>query len=101
MSQNTTREVILKMRERYGRRGREARGRLLDELCALCGYGRKHAIKLLGGKLPVAGEKGRRGGPRPRYGEAERAVLKAIWLAAEADRGGGKGAALRHPRLRQ
>jgi len=61
MSQNTTREVILKMRERYGRRGREARGRLLDELCGLCGYGRKHAIKLLGGKLPVAGEKGRRG----------------------------------------
>ena len=60
MSQNTTREVILKMRERYGRRGREARGRLLDELCELCGYGRKHAIKLLGGTLPVAGEKGRR-----------------------------------------
>ena len=83
MSRNTTREVILKMRERYGRRGREARGRLLDELCELCGYGRKHAIKLLGGTLPVAGEKGRRGGPRQRYGEAERAVLKAIWLAAE------------------
>ena len=83
MSRNTTREVIVKMRERYGRRGREARGRLLDELCELCGYGRKHAIKLLGGKLPVAGEKGRRGGPRRRYGEAERAVLKEIWLAAE------------------
>lgn len=83
MSQNTRREVILKMRERYGRRGREGRSRLLDELCELCGYGRKHAIKLLGGKLPVAGEKGRRGGPRRRYGEPERAVLKEIWLAAE------------------
>ncbi len=58
MSQNTTREVILRMRERYGRRGCEGRSRLLDELCELCGYGRKHAIKLLGGKLPVAGEKG-------------------------------------------
>ena len=44
MSQNTTREVILKMRERYGRRGREGRSRLVDELCELCGYGRKHAI---------------------------------------------------------
>ena len=31
----------------------------------------------------MAGEKGRRGGPRRRYGEAERAVLKEIWLAAE------------------
>ena len=57
MSQNTTREVIFKMRERYQRRGREGRSRLLDELCELCGYGRKHAIKLLSGKLPVAGEK--------------------------------------------
>jgi hypothetical protein len=83
MSQQTTREVILQMRERYGRRGREGRSRLLDELCALCGYGRKHAIKLLGGKLPVVGEKDRRGGPRRRYGAAERVVLKAIWLAAE------------------
>ncbi len=70
ISLNTKREVILKMRERYGRRGR-----LLDELCE---YGRKHAIKLLGGKLPVAGENGRRGGARRRYGEAERAVLKDV-----------------------
>jgi hypothetical protein len=30
---------------------------LLDELCELSGYGRKHAIKLLGGKLSVVGEK--------------------------------------------
>ena len=45
MSQNTTREVILKMGERYGRRGREGRSRLLDELC---GYGRKHATEAAG-----------------------------------------------------
>ena len=83
MSENTTREMLLKMRERYGRRGREGRGRLIDEVCELCGYGRKHAIKVLCGKLPVAGEKGRRGGPRQRYGTAERTVLKEIWLAAE------------------
>ena len=83
MRQNTTRVVLLKMRERHRRRGREGRSRLLDELCELCGYGRKHAVKLLSGKLPVAGEKGRRGGPRRRYGEPERVVLKAIWRAAE------------------
>ncbi len=83
MSQISKREVILKMRERYGRRGREARGRLLDELCDLCGYERKHAIKVLGGKRPVTGGRSRRGGPRPRYGEAERKVVKVIWLACE------------------
>ena len=84
MSRNTTRELLLKMRERYARRtGREARGKLIDEVCELCGYDRKHAIKVLGGKRPIVGEKGRRGGPRRRYGEAERAVMKPIWLAAE------------------
>jgi len=70
MSQNTTREMLLKMRERYRRRGREGRSRLIDEVCEMCGYKRKHAIKVLGGKLPVAGaEKASRGGPRhPRRG---------------------------------
>lgn len=83
MSEKSRREVILKMRERYAGRGRKGRGRLLDELCDLCGYDRKHAIKLLGGKLPVVGAKERRGGPRRRYGEAERLVAKEIWLSAE------------------
>lgn len=83
MSQTSTREVLLKMRERYARRGREGRSRLLDEVCELCGYGRKHAVKLLNGKLPVVGGKRRRGGPRPHYGEPEKAVLKVIWLVAE------------------
>ena len=74
----------MKMRERYRRRGREGRSKLIDEVCEMCGYGRKHAIKVLGGKLPVAGvEKARRGGPKPRYGDAERQVLKGIWMVAE------------------
>ena len=83
MSQNSKREVILKMRDRYSRRGREGRSRLIDEVCALCGYERKHAIKMLNGKLPIAGNKPRGGGPRRRYGEPEKGVLKEIWLVAE------------------
>jgi len=83
MSQNSKREVLLKMRERYAGRGREGRSKLIDEVCELCGYARKHAIKLLNGKLPVAGGRQRRGGPRRRYGEPETAVLKTIWLTAE------------------
>jgi len=71
------------MRERYQGRGREGRSRLIDELCELCGYERKHAIKVLNGKLPVVGGKARRGGPRRQYGEEERSILKDIWLAAE------------------
>jgi len=83
MSKNSQREVLLKMRERYEGRGREGRSKLIDEVCAMCGYERKHAIKVLNGRLPIAGEGQRRGGPRRRYGEAEREVLKTIWLADE------------------
>ena len=84
MSQKSRQEVLERARERYGRRSREGRSRLLDEVCALCGYERKHAIKVLGGRRGIPGASGRRrGGSVPVYGEPERVVLKVIWLAAE------------------
>ncbi len=83
MSQTSKKEVIAKMRERYSGRGREGRSRLIDELCELVGYSRKHAIKVLGKKLPIGGMVPRRGGPRRSYGAAEAEVLEAIWLASE------------------
>lgn len=84
MSQKSRQEILEQGRERYARRGRQGRSRLLDEVCALCGYERKHAIKVLGGRRAIAGVSGRRrGGSAPVYGEPERAVLKVIWLAAE------------------
>ena len=82
MSKKSTQEYLKKMRDRYERRGREGRSRLLDELCEVCGYNRKHAIKLMrpGGYRRGApqGSPGR----RPIYGAAEQAVAKRIWLAA-------------------
>jgi hypothetical protein len=84
ISHQSRREVLEKMKQRYAQRGgRKARVRLLDEVCELRGYERKHALKVLSGRLPIAGGKAKRGGPRRRYGEEEKAVLKAIWLAAE------------------
>jgi len=83
MSEKSRREVLLRMRERYAGRGREGRSKLIDEVCALCGYERKHAIKVLNGRLAIAGGKRRRGGPRQKYGEEEKEVLKTIWLAGE------------------
>lgn len=64
------------MRERYTHRGREGRSRLLDELCELCGYERKYAIKRLGGKRRIAGKTKRRSGSKAKFGEAERGVLR-------------------------
>ena len=82
MSKESREEYVRKMRERYEGRGREGRSRLLDELCAVCGYDRKHAIKLMRpGGYRRGAPKGR-AGRRPVYGEAELAVIKPVWLAA-------------------
>src|SRR5713101_1180420 len=84
MSATSRREVLEQARGRYGGRGKAGRSRLLDEVCALCGYERKYASKLLRGRRAIAGESGaRRGGSQAVYGAAEREVIKAIWLKAE------------------
>lgn len=83
MSEKSREEVIELMRLRYAGRGREGKSRLIDELCALCGYERKYAIKVLGGKRRIAGKVAKKAGSAPTYGGAEREVLKTIWLAAE------------------
>jgi hypothetical protein len=76
------REYLGKMRWRYGRaRGRRYKSRLIEELIALCGYSRKHAIKLLnrrGGPRVL-----KRSGPKAIYQEEVRAVLKRIWFASD------------------
>jgi len=83
MSEKSREEVLRVMRERYARRGREARKKLLDEFCELCGYERKYAIKLLGGKRRAEGRVRGKSGSKPKYEEPERRVLKVIWLACE------------------
>lgn len=84
MSAKSREEVLMQARARYGNRGNRGRSRLLDEICALCGYERKYASKVLTGKRPIVGSEGkRRGGSQSVYGVAVREVLKVIWLAAE------------------
>lgn len=83
MSQKARDEYLEKMRERYFRMsGRQARGRLLDEFCEVTGHERKYATKLLGAKRRTHPGSSGRGRPRT-YGEAEKAVIKAIWKACE------------------
>jgi hypothetical protein len=84
MSAKSRGEILAQARRRYQGRGKQGRSRLLDEICALCGFERKYASKLLGGGRPIAGSSGaRRGGSQAIYGAAEREVIKAIWLKAE------------------
>jgi hypothetical protein len=66
LSMTTRREVVAAIRQRYGCAAREEKGRILDELVAVAGYHRKHAIRVLSGrKAERAAGPGRRG---RRYG---------------------------------
>ena len=77
MSQKTRDEVLARLRPLYGRRVSKGKSRLLDEFCALSGYDRKYAIKLLRGQR---GRRHRRPGRKKKYDELVHEVLRAIWL---------------------
>ena len=84
MGSNSRCEVLERSRERYLNRGKEGRGRLLDEICSPFGYERKYEIKVLGGARPIAGAGCKKlGGSVPKYGKEERKVFQVIWMAAE------------------
>jgi hypothetical protein len=53
MSKELKKDWLPKLQERYARRHREGKSRMLDELCEDYEYERKYAIKLLGGALPA------------------------------------------------
>lgn len=80
MSPQARREYVDAVRRRYRRSRRKIKTRILDELCAVCGYDRKYAIRLL--NRPARAKPARRG-PKRRYGPEVLAVIKGIWLAAE------------------
>jgi hypothetical protein len=78
MSAGSRKEVVERLRVRYGHAGRGYRKKLIDQLCEVCGYERKYAIKVLNGTRP--GPRGRQqGGARPIYAEAEIGVVRRIW----------------------
>jgi hypothetical protein len=74
-------EQLQVLRQRYARRSKEGRTRMLDEFCEQYGYERKHAIKLLGDSLPKP--KGNPPpGPEPKYELVEEPLVH-IWQHAE------------------
>ena len=75
-----TREYLARMRERYERAGRDAKGGLRDEVCEVTGYHRKAVIRLLRRAAPARTR--RRRGRRAEYGPEVVAALRAIWTAA-------------------
>jgi hypothetical protein len=82
MSLSAKREALARIHGRYQRAGRPHKKRILDEFCAMCGYHRKAALRLLNRPLP--GVPPKRTGPKIIYEPAEMLpVLKPIWLGSD------------------
>ena len=75
------REYLRAIHARYQRSKAEAKGKILDEFCSVCGYHRKYAIRLLSRPRPEA-----RPGPRrsrgPSYGRPAIEAMAKLWEAA-------------------
>lgn len=81
MGGNSRREYLEAIRQRYVEATRQEKSIILQEFCSVCGYHRKHAIRLLNSKESV-GRK--RPGRRPVYCSSElKRALKRIWFAAD------------------
>jgi hypothetical protein len=81
MSLSSKKEYLGRIHGRYQRAGREHKGKILDEFCAVCGYHRKFALRLLNRPLK---RRRRKPGPERKYDPQKLLpALKPIWLAAE------------------
>ena len=69
------REVTLAVAERYRQAGRIEKGRILDELCAVTGWHRKHAVRALAAGCPMSPHGPRR--RKPTYGPMNKDALIA------------------------
>lgn len=82
MGKHERRAYLEAIRVRYRKADRAGKAKILDEFCAVCGYHRKYAIRLLGRKPGRSVP--RRVGRKPRYdspGLLE--ALRRIWLASD------------------
>jgi len=74
-------EVIRVLEQRYRTASRPEKGRILDELVAVSGLHRKHAIRLLARKRATGTDLPRH--TRRIYDEAVQSALQAIWETAD------------------
>jgi len=81
ISMGARREITLAVAERYRSAGRSEKGRILDELCKVTGWHRKHAVRAL-----ICRQTNIPGGPllrQPTYGATIKDALVALWEASD------------------
>ena len=75
------REVLAVVAERYRSGTRREKGRILDELCAVTGWHRKHAVRALCGHGRDAADRPRQRASR--YGATIKDAVVALWEASD------------------
>lgn len=82
MGKNERQAYLKAIRLRYRRTGKKAKAAILDEFCAVCGYHRKYAIRLLNRRGKP--DKPRQPGRKPVYPSKELLIaLKRLWFATD------------------
>src|ERR1700739_40377 len=81
ISMGTRREITAAVVDRYRSAGRMGKGRILDELCAVTGWHRKHAVRALASHVGIS--PGARRQRSPTYGATIRDALTALWEASD------------------
>jgi len=81
ISMGARREVVSAVAERYRLAGRTEKGRILDELCKVTGWHRKHAVRALGGQSTIVLDRPRQ--RKPTYGSIIKDAVVALWEASD------------------
>ena len=83
MSPKSKQEYTAALRARYTKATKDEKNSMLNEFCAVCGYNRKYAIRLLNSKPPPSVPSGfsRRGRKRIYVHPLILKILRNIWVA--------------------
>ena len=81
MSYQAKREYLLRIIKRYQAGSKQEKKLILNEFCMVCGYSRKHAIRLLTGKVTLS--KPRSGAPRRYPKDLLLPHVQFLWLSME------------------
>src|SRR5438105_2369524 len=87
LSMSERKAVTKQMAKRYTKASKAEKGRILDELCLLTGWTRRHARRATGETISPPAPSGKRRGRPPVYRAEVLGVLRRIWATLDGPAG--------------